>query len=190
MRNAARGGVLRRLATTVSLFALPSGTPACGMLSAITNPGAAFALNEPAPMSIVVRRAEVANATAHQIERVIGEAAFGAKAKWVDRVTIAKADAEAMLKTAGADPIYAMTQTRVMPAEAWLIALSGVCDKDDEHSSLMAALSDEADEKYAGDLASYLLFDGTFAKKLIELGRADAEARRFFVRFVTGEEKV
>jgi NTE family protein len=28
------------------------------------------------------------------------------------------------------------------------------------------------------DLASYLLFDGAFARKLIDLGRADAEAMR------------
>jgi NTE family protein len=28
------------------------------------------------------------------------------------------------------------------------------------------------------DLASYLMFDGTFAKKLIDLGRADARAQR------------
>ncbi|APR74846.1 Patatin [Minicystis rosea] len=33
-------------------------------------------------------------------------------------------------------------------------------------------------EATEADLASYLLFDGTFAKKLIDLGRADAEARR------------
>lgn len=33
-------------------------------------------------------------------------------------------------------------------------------------------------EATESDLASYLLFDGAFAKKLIDLGRADAEARR------------
>jgi NTE family protein len=33
-------------------------------------------------------------------------------------------------------------------------------------------------EATEADLASYLLFDGAFAKKLIDLGRADAEARR------------
>lgn len=33
-------------------------------------------------------------------------------------------------------------------------------------------------ESTEANLASYLLFDGAFAKKLIDLGRADAEARR------------
>ena len=33
-------------------------------------------------------------------------------------------------------------------------------------------------EATESDLASYLLFDGAFAQKLIDLGRADAEARR------------
>ncbi len=41
------------------------------------------------------------------------------------------------------------------------------------------------------DLASYLLFDGNFAKKLIDLGRADAEARRDdFLEFFEGDEGV
>ncbi len=33
-------------------------------------------------------------------------------------------------------------------------------------------------EASESDLASYLLFDGAFTQKLIDLGRADAEARR------------
>src|SRR6185437_9110337 len=33
-------------------------------------------------------------------------------------------------------------------------------------------------EATEADLASYVLFDGAFAKRLIDLGRADAEARR------------
>jgi len=36
-------------------------------------------------------------------------------------------------------------------------------------------------EATEADLASYLLFDGAFAKKLIDLGRADAEARRHYL---------
>jgi NTE family protein len=41
---------------------------------------------------------------------------------------------------------------------------------------LMAML--DVGDTTESDLASYLLFDGSFARKLIELGRADAEARR------------
>jgi NTE family protein len=50
---------------------------------------------------------------------------------------------------------------------------------------LMAML--DIGEASEADLASYLLFDGTFAKKLIDLGRADAEARRHDVAEFFGD---
>jgi NTE family protein len=41
-------------------------------------------------------------------------------------------------------------------------------------------------EANEADLASYLLFDGAFARKLIDLGRADAEARRLDIEAFFG----
>lgn len=50
---------------------------------------------------------------------------------------------------------------------------------------LMAML--DIGEASEADLASYLLFDGAFAKKLIDLGRADAEARRHEITAFFGD---
>jgi hypothetical protein len=51
--------------------ALSVGT-GCGALGALANPKAAWAIQEPAPMSVVVRRAEVAHATAQEVDRLLG----------------------------------------------------------------------------------------------------------------------
>ncbi len=42
----------------------------------------------------------------------------------------------------------------------------------------------EPDSRNEADLLSYLLFDGTFAGQLIEVGRADARARHEELRCV------
>jgi NTE family protein len=54
---------------------------------------------------------------------------------------------------------------------------SGALRKSGGVTRRMLSLLDVGEATEA-DLASYLLFDGAFAKKLIDLGRADAEARR------------
>ena len=52
------GGVLVLLGG----LGIAAGSLGCGMITAVTNPSAAFAIQEPAHLSVVVRRAEIARA--------------------------------------------------------------------------------------------------------------------------------
>jgi hypothetical protein len=128
--------------------ALAGGGLGCGALSAMGNPKAAWALNEPAPMSVVIRRAEVARATALQVKRLLAETGVDAKSAWVPNVAVSRETAEKLLGLAAADPVYAGTQMRLVPAEAWAQALGGICSEENAASSLLALISADVDEQF------------------------------------------
>src|ERR1035437_1438690 len=109
----------RAMVFTLVPSALAFGSAGCSILAGLTNPKVAFALNEPATMSVIVRRVEVAAATADEIERLIGETGIDETSAWMPKTTLATADAEALLKTIGTEPVYAKTKVRILPAEAW-----------------------------------------------------------------------
>ncbi len=122
----------------------------CGFFKGITNPGAAWAMNEPAPMSIVVRRAELASGVADQVDRLMGETPIDEAAR--EALALTQPEAQALLEAAAAEPIYAAAPGappfRVVPAEAWLPALAAACGADGEADSLIGLLGDEVAAAY------------------------------------------
>lgn len=118
----------------------------CGVAGALTNPGAMWALGESAPMGVVVRRAEVAGATADQIDRLIAHTALDEATKEASALTAA--EAKTLLTQIGSEPVYQGTQgVRVVPAEAWLDKLAHVC-AEGEGKTAIQYLGDDTAKAY------------------------------------------
>ncbi len=147
------GSALSRGAVRVGFLAvLGLSTTGCGALGALTNPKAAWALDEPAPMSVVVRRAEVASMTSEQVDRLLGGTALDSESKWVPDTALSKDEAKALLESIGANDTYAAAgkkgKLRVAPAEAWYAHFSGICSSEEEHENLLAATSGTLADEY------------------------------------------
>jgi hypothetical protein len=134
---------------------LAAGT-GCGALTALTNPKAAWAINEPAPMVVILRRGDAARATATNIDRLMNETPVDATSRWVPKLAVKKADAETALKDIGADADYvapAGAKLRVVQAEAWARILSDVCPHETKYTSLFASVGPEVESAY-GDVSA------------------------------------
>ncbi len=114
--------------TYVAAFALGLSVfgTGCGAVGALTNPGAVWAMGEGAPMGVVVRRAEVAGATADQVDRLIAHTAVDEATREAAQLTTD--EAKTLMTQIGSEPVYGGTQgVRVVGAEAWLDKLAHVC---------------------------------------------------------------
>lgn len=149
-RSWAARGLRAGLLAMAGLLGL--GTTGCGVMSALVNPKAGWALQEPAPMSVILRRAEVANAVAHNVERLLGETGVNPKSKWTPKLALKKEEAEALLKEIGNDPIYVTEppqKLRVIAAEVWADKLAAICSNENKQPSLIAAVGEELAAAYA-----------------------------------------
>src|SRR6185436_17427899 len=94
-------------------LACGAASTGCGMLSAVTNPGAAFAISEPANLGVVVRRAEIARATSNEVDRLLGSAPLDDDSAWLEKVALTKDDATGLVKASAAEGVYEGSGTRV-----------------------------------------------------------------------------
>lgn len=121
---------LRALATVAvgaSMLVFGSG---CGLLNAVkagANPKVAWALNEPAPMSVVVRRADAAEKTATEVNRLLAETPADGDASWTEKTAPSADDAKKVQDDlAQNNPLYAASKARVVAAEVWVKELSAI----------------------------------------------------------------
>ena len=176
------GAAALRLVVTVAPLVASTG---CAALSALTNPGAAWALNEPAPMGVVMRRAEVARATSREVRRLLDDTPVDEKSAWIDKVALDKAAADEQLARAALDPVYVgqPAPMRIVPAEAWALALGGSCGEAGGKSSVIAALGTEVEEQYdelASEVATLAELKGALDKEkaAIDAPKATAEEKK------------
>jgi hypothetical protein len=138
------------LCATIGMLFLMTG---CGMLSAVANPKVAWAFSDPAPMSVVVRRADAAEATAKQVDRVLTATPCSPDADWLKSVGPKPEDAAADMKALTQDPMYMQSRARVVAAEVWLRTLSDVQSTGGSSANILAIVSSDLGDQYAAVLA-------------------------------------
>lgn len=156
---------------------LAAGT-GCSAMAALTNPKAAWAINEPAPMAVVLRRGDAARATATNVDRLLGGTPVDATSRWVPKLVVKKADVEATLKDIGGDPDYAAAKgakIRVVQAEAWAKILSDVCPHESKYDSLFASIGTDVSNAYSDVTAQAQLITSLKESKEDEQGAIDAK---------------
>src|SRR5262245_51564477 len=125
--------VLRRwasaLVTTVVLCLLVVFGTGCGALKAAANPKVAWALNDPAPMSVVVRRADVAEKTATEVDRLMTDTPANDDSPWLSKVGPETTEAQNDLANLRKHDLY-VTNVKIVAAEVWAKSLASVEPKD------------------------------------------------------------
>lgn len=116
---------LHAVGCTAFLCALLALGTGCGALKAAANPKVAWALNDPAPMSVVVRRADVAENTAKEVDRLLTDTPANDDSAWVGKIAPEKEEATKQLGELRQHDLY-VGGARVVAAEVWSKSLHSV----------------------------------------------------------------
>lgn len=115
------------------------GAPAsgCGAAHALANPAVLQAL-EPAPLRVVLRRAELARAIGVRVSALTDQ--VPADEAIARASALSATNAEEDLNRAGKEAVYGRAPARVLPAEAWFRELSSSCTPGSEQGTLVSLL--------------------------------------------------
>jgi hypothetical protein len=95
-------------------------------LRAATNPKVSWALSDPAPLPVVVRRADAAEETAKHVQRLLVATPLDDSAEWVGKTAPNQEGAQKKAQEIAARDEYAASGARVIPAEVWRTTLAGL----------------------------------------------------------------
>lgn len=138
--------------TLLGLVVVFFGT-GCGALKAAANPKVAWAVRDPAPMSVVVRRADAAEKTSKEVDRLLTATPLNqnGSADWVQQIGPTPDAAAAEMKTVSLESFYVESRARVVPAEVWartLPTVKGGKARSGDAGNLLGAVDKELGDKY------------------------------------------
>ena len=166
---------LSTFASAVFLGLVLTTSTGCGALAAIGNPKVMWAIQDPAPMTVVVRRADVADATVQEVNRLLTATPTSATSDWLKNVGPDPKEAAQELKLAGADPMYVESHARVVAAEVWVRTLPMLKSSRGEHPNLLATINPDLATSYSDILGKKVEIAGIGA--LIDQEKAAADAK-------------
>jgi hypothetical protein len=141
------------LGTTVFMGTVLATSSGCGALGAMANPKVAWAIQDPAPMTVVVRRADAAAATSKEIDRLLTSTPANSDSDWMGKVAPSSDDTKANLKALGDMPMYKTSKARVVPSEVWVKTLPNVRSDNGQYPNLLAAVDTTLGDSYAKIMA-------------------------------------
>jgi hypothetical protein len=144
---------INRIGSVVLLGSIAATSTGCGALGAMANPKVAWAITDPAPMTVVVRRADAAAATSKEVDRLLTSTPANGDSDWMAKVGPSTDDAKAQMKTVGDMPIYKQSKARVVPSEVWVRTLPSVHCDSGQYPSLLAAIDPSLGDSYAKIMA-------------------------------------
>ena len=174
--------VLNSSITLAFAGTLLSATTGCSLLSAAGNPKVLWAINEPAPMYVVVRRADIAAVTTKEVDRLLTATPTGADSDWVKNVGPDPKVAAGEMKAISQDPMYSSSHARVLAAEVWIRTLPSVQSSGGDKPNLLAAIDPSLGDSYASIMAKKQEIAALDAKVEEEKAAASADG-------VTPEDK-
>jgi len=138
-------------ASTTAAFVgmMLTASTGCSLLSAAGNTKVLWAINEPAPMYIVVRRADIAAVTAKEVDRLLTATPVATDSTWFAQVGPDPKVAASEMKAMSQDPMYKTSHARVVAAEVWIHTLPQVVSANGDKPNLLAAIDPSLGDQYA-----------------------------------------
>jgi len=133
-----------------SLLTFGSG---CGTLSAAANPKLAWAVTEPAPLDVVVRRADAAETTSAEVNRLLTATPASDDSDWMAKLALDKGETQKSVKTFREHPAYKNEKARIVSAEVWAQELPGVRSDAGKYANVLAAVNSDLGVSYGKVLA-------------------------------------
>ncbi|MEO7113975.1 MAG: hypothetical protein ABI183_26275 [Polyangiaceae bacterium] len=133
-----------------SLLTFASG---CGTLSAAANPKLAWAVTEPAPLNVVVRRADAAETTSAEVNRILTATPANNDSDWMNKLALDKGETQKSVKIFREQPAYKNEKARIVASEVWAKELPGIQSSSGQYPNVLAAVNADLGAAYGKVMA-------------------------------------